>query len=302
MGPGGLGGCWTPALPFGWGSAPLPARLSLPPCRISSVWPKIPPAAVLFSAGLTGTRLRHCRESVPPPHSLRAPQGGGPAWRRQLRASIPSAFRLLCPFTQLLSQAPRSLTALENASTPFPPASVSPAAISFALGGCSRHPGAPPRSCCQRPKHHRPLQPPPSAAFGASPGCGKDGANVPLTKLKMSPRLCGAGRAGARSSRARSRRRGSALAMLGLLVPPPRGRRALYSGRLHQLMWLLLSHPNSWHWGSVVMPWPGQENSDACAARRCHDGDVSPCRHVTVPRRRCQPALRQLLWPKANAK
>lgn len=109
MGPAGLGGCQTPALPFGWGSALLPAPPSLLPCSISSVWPKIPPAEVLVSAGLTGIGLRHRWESVPPAHCLRAPQGGGPRWHRQLRASIPSTFRLPCPFAQLLSQALRSL-------------------------------------------------------------------------------------------------------------------------------------------------------------------------------------------------
>lgn len=258
---------------------------------------------MLFSAGLTGIGLRHHRESVPLSHSLRAPPGRG-SWLAQAAKTFSPIH-----FQASLSLYPAAFPGSEiphnprKPSIPSPPASVSPAAISFALSGCSHHPRAPPHSCCQRPKHRGPLQPPrcatrPIAALGASPSCGKDGVSVPLTKLKMSPRSCGAGRAGTRSSRARSRQGGSTLAMVGSFVPLPQGRRVLYSRRLHQLMWLLLSHPNSWHWGSATTPCLGQENSDARAAGQCHDGDVSPCPQVTVPHRRCQPALSQLLWPK----
>lgn len=100
----------------------------------------------------------------------------------------------------------------------------------------------------------------------------------------MSPRWCGAARARARSRRARNRRGGSALAMVGSLVPPPRGRWALYSRRFHQLMWLLLSHSNPWHWGSAATPCPGLENSDAQTAMPTLPGSAMVETPRPVPR------------------
>lgn len=120
----------------------------------------------------------------------------------------------------------------------------------------------------------------PIVVLGALPSCGEDGASVALTKLKMSPRWCGAGSTGARSSRTRSRQRAVALAMVGLILSLLQDRQVLYSGRLCQLMWLLLSHPNSWHWGSATAPCPGQENSNAHMAIWCHNGHVLPCAQV----------------------
>lgn len=143
----GLGGCQTLSLPFRWGSESLPAFPSLPPCRISLVWPKIPLAEVLLSAWLTGMGLRHCRESVPPiPHEL-AKEG---SWLAQAAVSFShihfwaSLFLYTAAFPG--SEIPHNP---RKPSIPSPPASASPAARSFVLSGCS---------CCQRPKQHGSLQ------------------------------------------------------------------------------------------------------------------------------------------------
>lgn len=166
---------------------------------------------------------------------------------------------------------------------PSPPASVSPTTISFSLSSCCHHRGTPSCSCYQStadPSNRS------NAALGVSPSCGLGRVSVPLTKLRMSPRSCGAGRAGARSSRASSRWGSSMLAMVGSLVPSPLGWRALYSGRLHQLTWLFLSHPKSWHWGSAATPCWGQEGSAAQAARPCHHG-ASPGDHPALAMPAC---------------
>ena len=205
--------------------------------------PKCHPVKVLFSAGRTGMGLRRRRGSVPPPRSLRAPQGGGPAWRAQLRASVPHSSRLPCPVTSLLSRASRSFTTPENpAHHPHLPQFPQ---LSAAAGP---HPGASPTQLLPATKAP---QTPPAPRHAAC----RAGGPVPLTKSKMSPRSCGAGRAG--SSRARSRQRGSTLAMVGSPVPRPRGRRGIYGGRLRQLTRLLLSRSNSWRRGRAAMPMPG---------------------------------------------
>lgn len=143
----GLGGCRTLSLSFRWGSETPPACPSLPPCRISSVQPKIPPAEVLLSAWLTGVGLRHCRESVPP-FPTSSPRRG--TWLAQAAVSFShihfqaSLFLYTAAFPG--SEIPHNP---RKPSLPSPPASASPAAISFVLSGCS---------CCQTPKQHGSLQ------------------------------------------------------------------------------------------------------------------------------------------------
>lgn len=84
-----MGGCQTPALPFGWGSAPLPAHPSLQTSRISSVWPKIPLAGVLFSAWPMGTPQGEC----PPSPFPASPPGRGSSLAQAAESFNPIHFR-----------------------------------------------------------------------------------------------------------------------------------------------------------------------------------------------------------------